>query len=109
VDLVDAHRRGESETIQTFASAEALEQYTKDNAAYFPRYHGAAGNLLRRVVRRLPASRGDSAANVPSTEHGFREAEPKVRKSTRKSVGTRQILESLEDTEDKEEIIAITS
>ncbi|KAF4631805.1 hypothetical protein G7Y89_g6318 [Cudoniella acicularis] len=102
VDLVDVHRRGENETIRTFASAEALEQYTRDNAAYFPRYHEAAGNLLRRVLRRFPVSRGDNATNVPSTEHSFREVEHKVRKSTRKSVGTRQILESLEDAEDRD-------
>ncbi|KAF8860661.1 hypothetical protein BDZ45DRAFT_648456 [Acephala macrosclerotiorum] len=102
VDLLDAHRRGETETIQTFASAEALEQYTKDNAAYFPRYHEAAGNLLRRVLRSLPTSRDENTANVPSTKHSFKEAEPKVRKSTRESVGTRQILESLEDAEDRD-------
>lgn len=52
VDVVDAHRRGKGEVVQTFASVEALEEHTKKAAAFFPRYHVAAGSLLKRVLRK---------------------------------------------------------
>jgi hypothetical protein len=54
VDVLDAHRRGKDEPVQTFASAEALEEHTKKTAAFFPRGHVAAGSLLKRVLRRPP-------------------------------------------------------
>jgi hypothetical protein len=56
VDVVDAHRRGKSDVVPTFANAEELEEYTKKTAAYFPRYHEAAGNLLKRVLRKPPST-----------------------------------------------------
>jgi hypothetical protein len=56
VDVIDAHRRGKDETVQIFASAEALEEHTKKTAAFFPRYHVAAAGLLKRVLRRIPGT-----------------------------------------------------
>ncbi|KAF2181268.1 hypothetical protein K469DRAFT_261537 [Zopfia rhizophila CBS 207.26] len=55
VDVIDAHRRGKGEVVHTFASAEALEEHTKKAAAFFPRYHVAAGSLLKCVLRRPPS------------------------------------------------------
>jgi hypothetical protein len=57
VDVVDAHRRGKNDVVPTFANVEALEEYTKKTAAYFPRYHEAAGNLLKRVLRKPPSTK----------------------------------------------------
>ncbi|MCJ1409438.1 hypothetical protein MMC19_003519 [Ptychographa xylographoides] len=53
-DAVDVRRRGQVEPIPTFASEEALLQHINRTAAYFPRWHVAAGSLLKRVLKRVP-------------------------------------------------------
>lgn len=55
IDVLDARRRGKGEIVPTFASAEALQEHTKETAAFFPRYHIAAGSLLKCVLRRPPS------------------------------------------------------
>lgn len=53
VDLIDTRRRG-SGIAQAFPTKEALQEYTRRTASYFPYHHPKAGNLLRRLLRRRP-------------------------------------------------------
>lgn len=70
IDVIDAHRRGKNETVQTFATAEELYQHTKNTAAYFPKYHEASGSLLKCVLRRLPITGGTDTKDQP-IKHNF--------------------------------------
>jgi len=80
VDVIDAHRRGKNETVQTFASAEALKAHTKKTAAFFPRYHVAAGSLLKCVLRRLPATK---SADTPKEQPIGNNLRRDIRKGTK--------------------------
>lgn len=53
----------------TFPSAEALEEYTRKKAAYFPRYHGAAGRLLKCVLRKPQAPRDMDVGGTTPEKH----------------------------------------
>jgi len=49
VDLIDVRRRG-TEIVQVFPTREALSEYTKRTASYFPCNSPKAGNLLRKLL-----------------------------------------------------------
>jgi hypothetical protein len=49
VDLIDVRRRG-TEIVQVFPTKEALEEYTRRTASYFPFGNPRAGKLLRKLL-----------------------------------------------------------
>ncbi|MCJ1434339.1 hypothetical protein MMC27_003706 [Xylographa pallens] len=60
VDLVDARRHGD-EPAQVFPTEEALQEYTKRTASYFPHDNSKAGRLLKNLLRK---PRKDMAGNL---------------------------------------------
>ncbi|KAI5926605.1 hypothetical protein F4810DRAFT_707693 [Camillea tinctor] len=108
VDVVDAHRRGKNEPVQTFATAEELEEYTKKHAAYFPLNHRSAGAFLRRVLRKnKPPAVGSAEAQLPTeqlTEEGkANKVRPQGDRNIGKSALRQRIIEDIENLEDVED------
>ncbi|MCJ1398953.1 hypothetical protein MMC11_002154 [Xylographa trunciseda] len=67
VDLIDVRRRGHG-TAQVFPSEEALQEYTKRTAAYFPHYSPKAGKLLKRLLRRPRKNLADNLGSFPANQ-----------------------------------------
>lgn len=87
--------------MQIFPSAEALTEYTIQNAAYFPKGHDAAGQLLRRVLRRHPTPESYNVKEAPSTENNSRKATTRVERNSNKSALAQQIIEDIELSGDR--------
>ncbi|MCJ1380749.1 hypothetical protein MMC17_003858 [Xylographa soralifera] len=64
VDLVDAYRRGD-EAAQVFPTEEALQEYTKRTASYFPYGNPKAGNLLKTLLRKQRKDMAGNPINFP--------------------------------------------
>lgn len=86
--------------MQTFTTAEELEQYKKETGAHFPRDCEEAGSLLRRILRRPRDSGGANASKVRPLQHGFQRTVPKEARCICKATWAQRILEDIKEAED---------
>jgi hypothetical protein len=69
VDLIDVRRRG-TEIVQVFPTKEALWEYTKRTASYFPYNNPKAGNLLRKLL-------SEPRLQVPNSQRAMQDTHAK--------------------------------
>ena len=91
--------------MQTFTTAEELEQYMKKTGAYFPRDHEEAGSLLTRILRRPHDSGGANASKVRPLQHGFQRTVPKEARCIYKATWQQRIQEDIKEAEDLEGVL----